>query len=39
MENKNRIVLNFNAAVALLAQAQKALVTDLNVDFDTDFDE
>jgi hypothetical protein len=38
MDNKNRIVLNFNAAVALLAQAQKALVTDLNTNFDIDFE-
>lgn len=40
LENKNRIVLNFNAAIGLLHRVQKALLTDAPADasFDIDFD-
>lgn len=40
LENKNRIVLNFNTAVDLLERVQKTLLTDVATDdFDFDFDE
>ncbi|MBL7815925.1 MAG: hypothetical protein JNL70_12995 [Saprospiraceae bacterium] len=38
MENKNRIVLNFNTAIELMQTIQKDFLGNVNADFDIDFD-
>lgn len=38
MENKNRILLNFNTVIELLKKVQETFLTDVPTDFDIDFD-
>lgn len=38
LEQKNRIVLNFNTAIDLMKRVQKAFLTSVNANFDIDFD-